>query len=58
MGTPSLQEDHVSRLPALQFLHNLGYIYLSPEEALQLRGGKTAAVISTLEEWASKKCPG
>ena len=33
MNTPSFKEDHISQIPALQMLQNLGYIYLSPEEA-------------------------
>ncbi len=45
MPTPSFQEDQMSQIPALQFLQNLGYTYLSPEEALQLRGGKPSAVL-------------
>lgn len=45
MPTPSFREDHISQLPALLFLQNLGYTYLSPEEALALRGGKTTAVL-------------
>lgn len=45
MITPSFQEDHISQIPALQFLQNLGYTYLTPEEALQLRGGKTSSVL-------------
>lgn len=45
MHTPSFKEDHISQLPALQLLQNLGYTYLSPEEALQLRGNKTSNVI-------------
>jgi type I restriction enzyme R subunit len=43
--TPSFQEDQISQIPALQFLQNLGYTYLTPEEALQLRGEKTGAVL-------------
>ncbi|HRG90598.1 MAG TPA: type I restriction endonuclease, partial [Chitinophagales bacterium] len=45
MQTPSFKEDHISQIPALQLLQNLGYTYLSPEEALELRGGKTTAVL-------------
>lgn len=45
MKPPSFQEDHISQIPALQFLQNLGYAYLSPEEALRLRGGKSSAVL-------------
>lgn len=41
MQTPSFKEDHISQIPALQLLMKLGYTYLSPEEALVLRGGKT-----------------
>lgn len=45
MDTPSFKEDHISQIPALQLLQKLGYKYLSPEEALQLRGNKTTNVI-------------
>jgi type I restriction enzyme, R subunit len=39
---PSFKEDHSSQIPALQMLIKLGYTYLSPEEALILRGDKTS----------------
>jgi type I restriction enzyme, R subunit len=45
METPSFKEDHISQIPALQLLQKLGYTYLSPEEALQLRGNKTTVVL-------------
>lgn len=45
MDTPSFKEDHISQIPALQLLQKMGYKYLTPEEALQLRGGKTTNVI-------------
>ncbi|MCD4726166.1 MAG: HsdR family type I site-specific deoxyribonuclease [Pirellulales bacterium] len=45
MDIPSFKEDHISQIPALQILQNLGYTYLSQEEALQLRGNKTTQVI-------------
>jgi type I restriction enzyme, R subunit len=45
MNTPSFKEDHISQIPALQLLQNLGYTYLSPEEAEKLRGGKTSNVL-------------
>lgn len=45
METPSFKEDHISQIPALQLLQKLGYTYLSQEEALQLRGNKTTAII-------------
>src|SRR5215475_16168581 len=37
---PPLLEDHVSQIPALQLLQNLGYVYLRREEAHLERGGK------------------
>ena len=45
MNTPSFKEDHISQIPALQMLVNLGYSYLSPSDADQLRGGKTSNVL-------------
>ncbi len=45
MDTPSFKEDHISQIPALQMLQNLGYTYLSPAEADKLRGGKTSNVL-------------
>ncbi len=48
MKTPSFQEDHISQIPALQLLINMGYTYLSPTACLAARGGKTSGVL--LEE--------
>jgi type I restriction enzyme R subunit len=45
MEIPSFKEDHISQIPALQLLVNLGYIYLSPDEANRQRGGKTTNVL-------------
>ena len=45
---PSYREDDISQIPALLLLQALGYQYLSPAEALQLRGGKTSGIL--LEE--------
>ncbi|OGS24827.1 MAG: restriction endonuclease subunit R [Elusimicrobia bacterium RIFOXYB2_FULL_50_12] len=45
MDIPSFKEDHISQIPALQLLVNLGYAYLTPDEALIARGGKTSNVI-------------
>jgi len=42
---PSYREDHASQLPALQLLINLGYTYITPEEAVRLRGVKTSGVL-------------
>ncbi|MFN7313497.1 MAG: type I restriction endonuclease subunit R [Bacteroidota bacterium] len=53
MDTPSFKEDHISQIPALQMLVNLGYTYLSPAEADKLRGAKTTHVL--LEEVLRKQ---
>lgn len=45
MDTPSFKEDHISQIPALQMLVNLGYTYLSPAETERQRGGKTTNVL-------------
>ena len=45
MNTPSFKEYHISQIPALQMLQKLGYKYLTPNEAMQFRGGKTTQVI-------------
>lgn len=45
MDTPSFKEDHISQIPALQMLQKMGYKYLSPAEAENLRGGKTSNVL-------------
>lgn len=43
--TLSFKEDHISQIPALQMLQKLGYTYLTPDEALAMRGGKTSNVL-------------
>ncbi len=45
METPSFKENHISQIPAIQMLVNLGYTYLSPAEADRQRGGKTNNVL-------------
>jgi len=45
METPSFKEDHISQIPALEFLQNLEYGYISPDEALRERNGKTSGVL-------------
>jgi len=45
MNNISFKEDHISQIPALQLLQKLGYTYLSQEEALALRDGKTTNVL-------------
>ncbi len=45
MQTLSFKEDHISQIPALQLLQKLGYTYLTSDEALVMRGGKTSNVL-------------
>lgn len=45
MNTPSFKEDHISQLPALKLLMNMGWKYLSPDQALQARSGRTSNVL-------------
>ncbi len=45
MQIPSYIEDHISQIPALQLLIKMGYQYLSPDEAMDLRGGRTSNVL-------------
>ena len=45
MNTPSYIEDHISQIPALQMLIKMGYTYLTPDEAMELRGGRTGNVL-------------
>ncbi|RKD12369.1 restriction endonuclease subunit R [Pelobium manganitolerans] len=45
MAVPSFKEDHISQLPALKLLMNMGWKYLSPEQALEARGGRTSNVL-------------
>lgn len=42
---PSFLEDHISLIPALQLLQNLGWRYLTSEEAVSLRGSKLGNVL-------------
>ena len=41
----SFLEDHISQIPALMLLEKLGYTYLTPAEALEMRGGSTTNVL-------------
>lgn len=45
MNRISFKEDDISKKPALELLQNLGYTYISPDEALAMRGGKTSNVL-------------
>ena len=51
--TPSFREELISQIPALQLLAAMGYTYLTPNEALALRGGKKGNVVleGILEPW-------
>jgi len=53
MDKPSFSEDAISQLPALHLLQNLGWQYLTPGEALKLRGGKLSNVLleGVLADW-------
>jgi type I restriction enzyme R subunit len=48
MSSFRFDEKHLSQIPALQLLINLGYHYLTPEQALSMRGGRLSNVL--LEE--------
>ena len=45
MNVPSYLEDHLSQIPAIQLLINMGYQYLTPTKASELRGGRTSVVL-------------
>lgn len=53
---PEMKEDHISQIPALQLLQNLGWQYLTPAETVQMRGNRTSTVIlhSVLAEQLQK----
>ena len=44
-------EKHTSKLPAILLLHNLGWQYLSPKQALAYRGGKTVNMVLDVVWW-------
>ena len=48
MNRISFKENDISQRPALELLAKMGYQYLSPEEAMEMRDGKTSNVL--LEE--------
>lgn len=45
MSSFRFNEKHLSQIPALQLLVNLGFTYLTPARALTLRGGRQSAVL-------------
>jgi len=42
---PLMKEDHISQIPALQLLQNLGWQYLTPLEANKYRNERASAVL-------------
>ncbi len=42
---PKFQEEYSAKIPALTLLHNLGWSFLSPEQSLSARNGKTSEVV-------------
>ncbi len=44
MAVSEFLEDLVSHIPALQLLQQVGYQYLTPTEALDLRGSKRSGL--------------
>ena len=55
--TPKFQEEYSAKLPALALLCNLGWQFLSPEQALTARSGKSDEVVlrDVLREQLSKR---
>ena len=45
MDSFRFNEKHLSQIPALQLLANLGFRYLTPAEGLAMRGGRLANVL-------------
>jgi type I restriction enzyme R subunit len=45
MASINFKESAISQQPAIELLQKLGYKYLSPSEALVLRGGKTSNIL-------------
>lgn len=43
--SPKFQEEYTAKIPALALLTNLGWRFISPEEALKARAGKLDAVV-------------
>ena len=41
----SFKENDISKTPALELLQKMGYTYISPDEALAMRGGKMSNVL-------------
>ena len=44
-NAPKFQEEYAAKIPAMTLLAGLGWSFLSPQEALALRGGKQDRVV-------------
>jgi type I restriction enzyme R subunit len=56
MNRIRFDEDCISKIPALVLLQKLGWEYLSPSQAMKLRGGKASSVLleEVLIDWLRK----
>lgn len=57
INIPKFQEEYSAKIPALVLLNNLGWSFLSPNQALAARGGKTSEVVlkNTLRDELRKR---
>lgn len=55
MQTPSYLEDHSSQIPALLMLCRMGYTYLSPEQADEMRGRRSEVLLKPVLEEQLRK---
>jgi len=55
---PKFQEEYSAKIPALILLHNLGWEFMSPNQALSARNGKTNEVVlrEILRDELRKRC--
>ena len=45
MANINFKETQISQMPALQLLQKMGYVYLSPDEVMDLRDKKTSNIL-------------
>jgi type I restriction enzyme, R subunit len=52
-NTPFYSEEHVSQIPAIMLLMKMGFKYLTPDQAFELRGGRNSSVLleDVLKKW-------
>lgn len=53
--TPSFKEDHISQIPALQLLQNMGFVYLSPAEVDKQRSKDSNVILEGILEHQLRK---